>query len=189
MSEKDKKNKKMNDTETTVDDEVTPDTEAKPAEEIKETDTEQLKKDNEDLTKKNAELEDRYLRLAAEYDNYRKRSLKERESTYADAYGDALTEILPIIDNLERAVQFTDSDKVVDGLKLTLNQCEDTLKKLGIEPIDKFGEGVKFDPTYHNAVMHVEDENLGDNEVVEMFQKGYKKGDKVIRYAMVKVAN
>jgi len=143
----------------------------------------------DELIKKSMELEDRYLRIVAEYDNYRKRSIKERESVYADAYSEALSEMLPVIDNLERAVLFTDSEKVIGGLKLTLNQCEDMLKKLGIEPIADFGEGVKFDPVYHNAVMHVEDENAGENEVVEMFQKGYKKGDKVIRYAMVKVAN
>ena len=145
--------------------------------------------ETEDLVKKCNELEDRCLRIAAEYDNYRKRSVKERESVYADAYSDALSEMLPVIDNLERAVLFTESEKVIGGLKLTLNQCEDMLKKLGIEPIADFGEGVKFDPTYHNAVMHVEDENAGENEVVDIFQKGYKKGDKVIRYAMVKVAN
>ena len=183
MSEKDKKNKKVNNEEP----EIITEEENTPTEET--VNTYQLVKDNEELTAKYADLEDRYLRIVAEYDNYRKRSIKERESTYADAYGEALMEILPIIDNLERAVQFTDSEKVIGGLKLTLNQCENMLAKLGIEPIAEFGEGVKFDPVYHNAVMHIEDDTAGENEVVEMFQKGYKKGDKVIRYAMVKVAN
>lgn len=184
MNEKDK-NKKVNpdEQETKVDSEpITENNEDNPVNEVNEADIEQLKNIN-------SELENRYLRVMAEYDNYRKRSIKERESIYADAYGDALKEILPIIDNLERAVQFTESDKLADGLKLTLNQFEDTLKKLGIEPIADSGEGVKFDPEYHNAVMHMTDENLGENEVVEVLQKGYKKGDKVIRYAMVKVVN
>jgi Molecular chaperone GrpE (heat shock protein) len=182
MSDKEKKNKKVDEEQ-----EIKTEEENVLNEEI--VTIEKFIKDNDELTKKCADLEDRYLRVVAEYDNYRKRSIKERESIYADAYGEALTEILPIIDNLERAVQFTDSEKVVDGLKLTLNQCENMLAKLGIEPIAEFGEGVKFDPVYHNAVMHVEDENAGDNEVAEIFQKGYKKGEKVIRYAMVKVVN
>lgn len=184
MNEKEN-NKKVNPDEQgiKVDAEpITEDSEDSPVNEVNEVDVEQLKKSN-------TELEDRYLRVVAEYDNYRKRSIKERESIYADAYGDALKEILPIIDNLERAVQFTESDKLADGLKLTLNQFDDTLKKLDIEPIADFGEGVKFDPEYHNAVLHVTDDNLGENEVVEVLQKGYKKGEKVIRYAMVKVVN
>lgn len=156
---------------------------------VDETNVDEIIKENEELKVKCGELDDKYLRVVAEYDNYRKRTLKERESLYADAYGDALSEILPVIDNLERAVQFTDSEKVADGLKLTLNQCYEMFKKLGIEPIDQFGEGVKFDPEYHNAVMHEQDENAGENEVSDILQKGYKKGDKIIRYAMVKVVN
>jgi len=140
----------------------------------------------EELEKKYEELNDKYLRMMAEYDNFRKRAAKEKEGIYSDAYGDALKEILPIVDNLERAAKFTDGEKVAEGLNMTLNQFTDTLKKLGVEEIDTSGE---FDPNFHNAVMHVEDESYGDNSIVEVFQKGYKKDEKVIRYAMVKVAN
>ena len=131
------------------------------------------------------EAQERYMRLAAEYDNFRKRSAKEKEGIYADAYSDCIGAILPVIDNLERALQFAEGDKVVEGVRMTMNQFADTLKKLGVEVI----ETTTFDPTYHNAVMHIEDETLGEGEIVDVFQKGYKKGDKVIRYAMVKVAN
>ena len=143
--------------------------------------TEELKKAEDAL----AESQDRYLRLVAEYDNFRKRSAKEKEGIYADAYADCISAILPVIDNLERALQFTEGDKVVEGVRMTMNQFADTLQKLGVEVI----ETASFDPNYHNAVMHVEDEAYGEGEIVDVFQKGYKKGDKVIRYAMVKVAN
>lgn len=143
--------------------------------------TEDLKKSEEAL----AESQDRYLRLVAEYDNFRKRSAKEKEGIYADAYADCISAILPVIDNLERALQYVEGDKVVEGVRMTMNQFADTLQKLGVEVI----ETTSFDPTYHNAVMHVEDEAFGEGEIVDVFQKGYKKGDKVIRYAMVKVAN
>ena len=143
--------------------------------------TEELKKSEDAL----AESQDRYLRLVAEYDNFRKRSAKEKEGIYADAYADCIGAILPVIDNLERALQYAEGDKVVEGVRMTMNQFADTLQKLGVEVI----ETTSFDPTYHNAVMHVEDEAYGEGEIVDVFQKGYKKGDKVIRYAMVKVAN
>ena len=143
--------------------------------------TEELKKAEDALS----ESQDRYLRLVAEYDNFRKRSAKEKEGIYADAYADCIGAILPVIDNLERALQFAEGDKVVEGVRMTMNQFADTLQKLGVEVI----ETASFDPNYHNAVMHVEDEAYGEGEIVDVFQKGYKKGDKVIRYAMVKVAN
>lgn len=155
----------------------------------KKTDVKQLVKENENLTKNYNEINDRYLRVLAEYDNFRKRTAKERDGIYSDAYGDVLKEILPIIDSLERAALYTDGDKVLEGVKLTLAQFQETLKRLGIEEIQANGENVKFDPVYHNAVMHVEDENYGENEIAEVFQKGYKKGDKIIRHSMVKVAN
>lgn len=142
---------------------------------------EELKKAEEAL----AESQDRCLRLVAEYDNFRKRSAKEKEGIYADAYADCIAAILPVIDNLERALQYAEGDKVVEGVRMTMNQFADTLQKLGVEVI----ETASFDPNYHNAVMHVEDEAYGEGEIVDVFQKGYKKGDKVIRYAMVKVAN
>ena len=134
-----------------------------------------------------AELNDKYLRMAAEYDNFRKRSAKEKEGIYADAYGDALSSILPIIDNLERAVGITDADGVAKGLEMTLKGAADALVKMGVEA---FGaEGDQFDPNMHNAMMMVDDENHKEGEIVTVFQKGYKKGDKIIRYAMVTVAN
>ena len=134
-----------------------------------------------------AELQDKYMRMAAEYDNFRKRSAKEKEGIYADAYGDALASILPIIDNLERAVGITDSDGVAKGLEMTLKGAADALTRMGVEA---FGtEGDQFDPNMHNAMMMVDDENHKEGEIVTVFQKGYKKGDKIIRYAMVTVAN
>ncbi|MCL2517357.1 MAG: nucleotide exchange factor GrpE [Oscillospiraceae bacterium] len=141
----------------------------------------ELTKENENLSKSYDELNDRYLRTLAEYDNYRKRTLKERDGIYADAYSEVIKEILPIIDNLERALLFSEDE----GIKLTYNQCVEIFKRLGIEEI----ETLKFDPEFHHAVMHTEDENYGENEIIEVFQKGYKLGEKIIRYAMVKVAN
>lgn len=161
----------------------------------------QLKEESRKLAAKSAELEgklskaekelsettDKYMRVCAEYDNFRKRSQKEREGIYADAYADALKEILPIFDNLERASQYTEPEKLTDGMNLIWKSAKDMLGKLGI---DEFGAaGDKFDPLIHNAVMHVEDDEHGEDEIVDVFQKGYKKGDKVIRHAMVKVAN
>ena len=138
-----------------------------------------------------AELNDKYLRLAAEYDNFRKRSAKEKDGIYADAYVDALTQILPILDNLERAAMYRTDDSAETplgkGLELTLKSFAETLSKLGVSEIE--AQGKPFDPNVHNAVMHIEDESFGENEVVEVLMKGYIRGDKVLRYAMVKVAN
>ena len=132
-------------------------------------------------------LGDKYLRTAAEYDNFRKRSAKEKEGIYADAYADALKSILPIIDNLERAVGVGEAEAVKKGLEITLHGAADALAKMGVEA---FGaEGDQFDPNMHNAMMMVDDENHKEGEIVTVFQKGYKKGDKIIRYAMVTVAN
>ena len=151
-----------------------------------------LKKENRELTEKVAALEntlseqnDKYIRLAAEYDNFRKRTAKEKEGIYSDAYGECIAAILPVIDNLERALQFSEGDKVVEGVRMTMNQFSDILKKLGIEVI----ETEVFDPNYHNAGMHEDNDELGEGVITDVFQKGYKKGDRVIRYAMVKVAN
>ncbi|MBR4031350.1 MAG: nucleotide exchange factor GrpE [Clostridia bacterium] len=143
----------------------------------------ELEKKAQELSEQN----DKYMRMMAEYDNFRKRSAKEREGTYADAYADALASILPIIDNLERAVGVTEADGVLKGLEMTLKGADEALKKMGVEA---FGaEGEAFDPNIHNAVMMVDDENHKEGEIVSVFQKGYKKGDKIIRYAMVTVAN
>ena len=151
-----------------------------------------LKKENAELCervasleKENKELGDKYMRLMAEYDNFRKRSQKEKEGIYSDAYSDALTSILPVADNLERALKFSDGASVTDGVKMTLSQLKSSLEKMGISEI----ETKVFDPKLHNAVMHIEDEAYGEGEIVEVFQKGYIKGDKVIRIAKVKVAN
>lgn len=153
-------------------------------------DKKKIKKLEEELAtaKKEAEeLNERYLRMLAEYDNFRKRSAKEREGIYADAYTDALISILPVLDNLERADACKESDALAKGLELTLKSFRDTLAKMGVEEIE--AEGKPFDPNFHNAVMHVEDESFGESEIVEVLMKGYKRGDKVIRYSMVKVAN
>ena len=134
-----------------------------------------------------AEQNDKYMRMAAEYDNFRKRSAKEKEGIYSDAYADALKSILPIIDNLERAVGVEGADAVAKGLEMTLKGASEALTKMGVEA---FGaEGDQFDPNMHSAMMMVDDEDHKEGEIVTVFQKGYKKGDKIIRYAMVTVAN
>ena len=151
-----------------------------------EVELEKAQKEIEKAKSEYDELNDKYVRMLAEYDNFRRRSAKEREGVYADAYCDVIGEILPILDNLERAAQYTDdAEKVSKGVQMTLNSMTSTLEKLGIEEVPT----ETFDPNYHNAVMHVEDESLGEGVIVDVLQKGYKKGDKVIRYAMVKVAN
>lgn len=137
-----------------------------------------------------AEANDKYMRVCAEYDNFRKRSVKEREGVYADAYIDALTQILPILDNLERAAQYSGEDAehpLAKGLELTLKSFKEVMEKMGVCEIEALGK--QFDPNVHNAVMHVDDENYSENEITEVFMKGYIRGDKVLRYSMVKVAN
>ena len=186
----------------------TPEVEENVAEEIKEnepaaeepvceeksckTDKKKVKKFEAELEKKEAEikeLNDKYTRLFAEYDNFRKRTAKEKEGIYADAYIDALTQILPVLDNLERAAAFENADAEVlrKGLELTLKSFSETLEKMGVKEIEALGK--EFDPNVHNAVMHVDDESFGESEVVEVFAKGYIRGDKVLRHSMVKVAN
>ena len=134
-----------------------------------------------------AELNDKYLRLYAEYDNFRRRSAKEREAIYSDAKSDAIKNILPILDNMERATAFTEADKILEGMNLILKTFNESFAKMDVKEIEALGK--TFDPNVHYAVMHVEDESFGESEVVEVLQKGYICGDKVIRYAMVKVAN
>ena len=133
------------------------------------------------------EKDDKYLRLAAEYDNFRRRSREEKDATYNMAMADTVTELLPIIDNLERAAAFDDGEKVREGLKMIASTVGASLTKLGVEA---FGEpGDKFDPNLHNAVLHDEDDSDRENEITDVFQKGYKKGNKIIRFAMVKTVN
>lgn len=152
-----------------------------------ESEIEVLRHQLEKAEERAAAAEDKYMRMIAEYDNFRKRSIKERESCYADAYADAVNAVLPVLDNLERAAVYSDAEAVAKGLELTLKSFSETFAKLGICEIESLGK--TFDPNVHNAVMHIDDEAYGENEIVEVLQKGYIKGDRVIRYAMVKVAN
>lgn len=135
-----------------------------------------------------AALNDKYLRLCAEYDNFRKRSQKEKDSLYADIKAETLKKFLPVYDNLVRALdQSTEDEAYRRGVEMIMTQFNTTMEKLGVTEIESLGR--KFDPAFHNAVMHVEDAEKGENEIVEVFQKGFIMGDKVIRFAMVKVAN
>ena len=130
----------------------------------------------------------KYLRLAAEYDNFRKRSIKERELLYSEIRADTITRILPVYDNLSRALQQECADEAFyKGVELTMTQLEEIFEKLGVTEIPSVGE--TFDPERHNAVMHIEDDSYGANEVVEEFEKGFMLGEKVIRFSTVKVAN
>ena len=135
-----------------------------------------------------AQEHDSYLRLAAEYDNYRKRSQKEKDNLYTEIRSETVEKFLPVYDNLERALaQETQDAAFKKGVEMTMNQLVSVMEKLGVE---SFGEaGDHFDPQLHNAVMHIEDESLGENVIAEVFQKGFKVGEKVVRFAMVKVAN
>ena len=141
----------------------------------------------EKLTAEMKEKDDRYLRLAAEYDNFRRRSREEKEATYGQAMADTVSELLPIIDNLERAVGFDDAEKVKEGLAMISASVKAVLEKLGIEAFGAPGD--KFDPNIHNAIMHDEDDSDREGEITDVFQKGYKKGSKIIRFAMVKTIN
>lgn len=153
-------------------------------------------KKEEELEKKLHELEDalskqkdQFLRTAAEYDNYRKRSEREKAALYADATAAAVLEILPVEDNLERALAQKECtvEDLRKGVEMVQAQMKASLEKLGVSEMG--AEGETFDPALHNAVMHIEDESLGENVIVQVFQKGYKIGDKVVRHAMVQVAN
>ena len=137
--------------------------------------------------KYNAE-HDSLLRLAAEYDNFRKRTIKEKEASYGNGKADAVAKILPVYDNLERALnQPTEDAAYKKGVELTMNELVKILTGLGVEIFGKPGDA--FDPNLHNAVMHTEDESLPENTIAQVFQKGFKIGEKVVRFAMVQVAN
>lgn len=133
------------------------------------------------------EKEDQHLRMAAEYENFRRRSREEREATYTEAVADTVGELLPIIDNLERASLYDDDSKVKEGLVMIAGSVKSVFEKLKVEAVGAVGES--FDPNLHNAVLHAEDDEHGEGEIVEVFQKGYKKGNKIIRFAMVKTVN
>lgn len=135
-----------------------------------------------------AEAADKYLRLAAEYDNYRKRTAKEKENAWTEAKAQTVAAFLPVYDNLERALkQETTDEAYKKGVEMTMKGLQDALISLGVEVIPALGE--TFDPNRHNAVMHCDDEEAGENTIVEVFQQGFICGDKVIRFSMVKVAN
>ena len=147
-----------------------------------------LEAEKEALEKDKAALNDKYLRICAEYDNFRRRSQKEKDSLYGDIKANTVQQFLPVYDNLERALkQGTEDEAYRKGVEMIMTQFNATLEKLGVKKIESLGK--TFDPKLHNAVMHVDDESQGENTIVEVFQEGFTVNDKVIRFAMVKVAN
>ncbi len=137
--------------------------------------------------KYNAE-HDQYLRLAAEFDNFRKRTIKEKDASYGNGKADTVAKMLPIYDNLDRALnQPTEDEAYKKGVEMTMNELMKIFTGLGVEVFGAVGDS--FDPELHNAIMHNEDENLGENVISMVFQKGFKIGDKIVRFAMVQVAN
>ena len=184
MSKKEKQNETPQQEPTVEEQDVKQEAAAEP----EETAVDPLLSELESLKDQVAGQEDKYLRLAAEYDNYRKRTAKEKESLWTDVKADTAGAFLPVYDNLERALKQDTADEAFKkGVEMTMNQLKEVLTKLGITEIP--AQGQPFDPKYHNAVMHVEDESLGQNVVAEVFQTGFQCGEKVIRFAMVKVAN
>ena len=133
------------------------------------------------------EWHDRFLHLAADFDNFKKRSAAEKNAAYTNATADAVAELLPIIDNLERAITAAEDSPMKSGVEMVLTQALKAFENLNVFPVGAVGD--VFDPQIHNAVMHVDDESLGESVIAEVFQKGYKLGDKVVRHALVKVAN
>ena len=146
--------------------------------------SDKAEKEIAELKAKLAEADDKFLRLAAEYDNYRKRTAKEKSEAYTDAYCDAVKTILPLADSLDKALEFTPDD---EGIKALSKLFSDILSKIGVSEIES--DGKEFNPNLHNAIMHEDDETMGENLVSQTFQKGYMLGEKVIRHAMVKVVN
>lgn len=168
--------------ETEVPEGETPETETP---EVKTPEAAKPQKDQGQLL---AEAADKYLRLAAEYDNYRKRTSKEKDNAWTEAKAQTVAAFLPVYDNLERALKQPTADEAYKkGVEMTMKGFQDALTNLGVEVIPALGE--TFDPNRHNAVMHVDDEEAGENTIVEVFQQGFLCGEKVIRFAMVKVAN
>ena len=191
--EKEKKEEEVK--EETSEEKKEPEKEAAPPEEKKE-EKKDDKKDKKDKKKKDpkdekiASLQDQVLRQMAEFDNFRKRTEKEKSSMYTSGAGDVITKFLPILDNFERGladVKEDTDDAFQKGMLAIYKQFKKALDDLGVKEIDALGK--TFDPNFHNAVMHVDDKDKGDQEIVEVLQKGYTYNDKVIRYAMVKVAN
>ena len=170
-----------------------PEAEQKPDKKAEKKSEKAEKKSEKAPTKKSLEEElaaerDKYLRLLAEYDNFRRRSAKERENIYTDVRCETLKKFLPVYDSLSRALAKTPEDDACrKGLEMIMTQYEKSLEQLGVVMIEAVGQ--PFDANLHNAVMHIEDENYGENVIVEEFEKGFKIGDKILRYSMVKVAN
>jgi len=149
---------------------------------------EEVVEENSEVNNELEEMTDRYKRLLAEFENYKKRSQKERESLYNMITGDVLTSILPVMDNLEKAAAVkTEDTSYQEGVKLVVKQFSDVLNKFGMEEIETVGK--RFDPELHDAVSHIDDPSKGEQEIVEEYRKGYKIGSKVIRHSMVIVAN
>lgn len=179
--------------ETKTDKETTAEAEnTAEAEKVEETKDKKSKKDDEKVKKLEEELtaqKDKYMRLAAEYDNYRKRTANEKLSIYDDATAKAVTELLPVADSVRMALDnLANADpEIIKGIELISNQLDKSFEKLKIESFGKIGD--EFDPNLHNAISKVESEELGENTIAQVFQTGYKIGDKIIRHAMVQVAN
>ena len=168
--------------------ELAQEAETQETQETQETAPEAGKSAEELLQEERRQQEDKYLRLLAEYDNYRKRSQKEKDNAWTTAKADTVKAFLPVYDNLERALKQETADEAdAKGVQMTMTQLKTVLEKLGIQEIPALGE--TFDPAVHDAVMHVDDESAGENTIVEVFQAGFQLGDKIIRHAMVKVAN
>ena len=184
MSKKEKQNETLQQEPVVEEQDVKQEAAAEP----EETAVDPLLSELESLKDQVAGQEDKYLRLAAEYDNYRKRTAKEKESLWTDVKADTAGAFLPVYDNLERALKQDTADEAYKkGVEMTMNQLVKVMEGLGVTSFGEIGEA--FDPARHNAVMHVEEEGLGDNVIAEVFQKGFLVGEKVIRFAMVKVAN
>ena len=172
--------------------ETAPETEVQ-AEETEEVKSEEVKDEKEEkiaeLEKELAAAKEAHIRTLAEYDNYRKRSTREKEAAFGDSKAQSLAEILPVLDNFDRALQTTDSDldSFKKGMEMIYTNLCDILTKLGVEAFGEKGEA--FDPNIHNGVMHIESEDLGENVIAEVFSKGYRIGDRILRPAMVQVAN
>ncbi len=144
----------------------------------------EVEKDNSEYE----ELNDRYKRLLAEFENYKKRSQKEKEGIYGMITGDVVSSMLPIMDNLEKAAEAkTEDTQYQEGVKLVARQFQEALRSLGLEEIEAIGQ--RFDPEFHEAVSHIDDENKGEQEIVQEYRKGYRIGNKVVRHSMVIVAN
>ena len=190
------KNNKKNSEDKKVDEEIDKDIKIDSVEDDTESEkdstseeTQSNSESEEKLKKEYENLNDQYMRLRAEYDNFRKRSLGEKSSIYSNAVADTVMEFLSVADNIDRAAQqkYTSVDNINKGMEMLSSQMTAVLEKLGVTQTGKVGE--KFDPNIHNAVAHVEDDNFEENVISEVLQKGYMLGDKVVRHAMVQVAN